>query len=93
VLLKAIGNDGSLTGTGTLTCESRIMGGVLITADGTNNATVIARRLNSAGKIVFKIVTKSPLFTTGPIGLEDTQALYYDVSGTGAAAQFFEWVE
>lgn len=93
MLLKAIGDDGALAGTGTLTCESRIMGGVLITADGTNNATVIVRRENSSGKQVFDLVTKSPIFITGPIGLVGTQALYYDVSGTGAAAQFFEWVE
>jgi len=69
------------------------MGGVLITADGTNNATVIVRRENSSGKQVFDLVTKSPVFITGPLSLDGSQALYYDVTGTGAAAQFFEWVE
>ena len=92
MLLKAIGNDGAVSGTGTLVCESRIIGGVLITADGTNNATVVLRKDNSAGKQVFDLVTKSPIFPTGPISLE-SQTLYYDVSGTGAAAQFYEWVE
>lgn len=93
MLLKSIGNDGALAGTGTLVCESRVMGGVLITADGTNNATVIVRKDNSAGKQIFDLVTKSPIFITGPIALDGSQTLYYDVSGTGAAAQFFEWVE
>jgi len=92
MLLKAIGNEGALTGTGTLTCESRIMGGVLITADGTNNATVIVRKDNSSGKQIFDLVTKSPAFISGPISL-GSQILYYDVSGTGAAAQLYEWVE
>lgn len=93
MLLKAIGSDGALAGSGTLICESRIMGGVLITADGTNAAIVVVRRENASGKQIFDFSTKAPLFITGPIGLEGTQALYYDVSGTGAAAQFFEWVE
>lgn len=92
MLLKALGIDGALAGTGTLTCESRIMGGVLITADGTNNATVIVRKDNSSGEQVFDLVTKTPVFITGPISLKG-QTLYYDVTGTGAAAQFFEWVE
>lgn len=92
MLLKPIGNDGAVSGTGTLTCESRVLGGVLITADGTNNATVIVRKDNSTGKQIFDLVTKAPLFITGPMSAE-SQTLYYDVSGTGAAAQLYEWVE
>ena len=93
MLLKALGTDGALTGTGTLTCESRILGGVLITADGTNNATVIVRKDNSSGDQIFDLVTKTPVFITGPITNKGSQTLYYDISGTGAAAQFFEWIE
>ncbi len=93
MLLKAIGNDGSLTGTGTLVCESKVMGGVLITADGTNAASVTVQTDNSSGKTIFELSTKSPLFIAGPISNGGSQTLYYTVSGTGAAAQFFEWVE
>ena len=89
--LKAI-NDGSVTSTGTMTCESLVLGGVLVTADSTNNATVIVRRTDGSGKQIFKIVTKSPGFFAAPISTEGEDTLYYDVSGSGAAAQFFEWV-
>lgn len=84
--------DGSVTSTGTVTCESRILGGVLITADGTNDATVTLQKDNSGGVTIFEMVSKSPIFITGPIRA-DTQTLYYSVSGTGAAAQLYEWVE
>ena len=93
MLLKALGNDGAVTGTGTFPVALGMLGGVLITADGTNNATVILRREDSTGKQVFDLVTKSPTFIAAPIGLEGSKVLYYNVSGTGAAAQFFEWVE
>lgn len=93
MLLKALGTGGAVTSTGTLTCESRIMGGVLITADGTNNCTVIVKKDNASGDQVFDIVTKSPIFVAAPISLGSTQTLYHDVSGTGGAAMFFEWVD
>lgn len=83
--------DGTVTSTGTLTVDSRIIGGVLITADGTNNATISIKRDDTNGKEVFNIVTKQPAFIVGPVSLEDTTAAYYSVSGTGAAAQFYEW--
>jgi len=93
-------SDGSIAtgGTGTLTFNSRILGGVLITANGTNDATVTLQSNNASGFTVFKLVTKSPIFVAGPISIKDanddpTNAGYYSVSGTGAAAQFFEWAE
>jgi hypothetical protein len=92
MLLKAI-TDGSVAATGPMKVPSGILGGVLVTTDGTNAAVVIVRRNDANGKAVFKISTKTPLFITGPIGMEGTQDAYYDVSGTGAAAQFYEWNE
>lgn len=89
--LKAI-NDGSVTSTGSMTCESKVFGGALVTADSTNNATIIVRRNDGSGKQIFKIVTKSPGFFAAPILTEGTATLYYDIAGSGAAAQFFEWV-
>ena len=85
-------SDGSVIGTGTLTFDSRILGGVLVTADGTNDATITVQENNSDGTKVFQIVTKSPIFVAGPITI-GSQAGYYSVSGTGGAAQFYEWVE
>lgn len=84
--------DGSVTGTGVATFQSRILGGVAITADGTNDATITLQRNNSSGFTVFKIVTKSPLLIAGPISI-GTQAGFYTVTGDGAAAQFYEWTE
>lgn len=85
-------SDGSVTGTGTLQFDSGILGGVLITANGQNDTTVTMQITNSSGSKVFDIVTKSPIFVAGPINL-GVQIGYYAVSGTGAAAQFYEWVE
>ena len=85
-------SDGSVAGTGTLTFESRILGGVLITADGSNDTTVTLQRDNSDGFTVFKIVTKSPIFVAGPLSL-GSQAGYYSVTGTGSGCQFYEWAE
>lgn len=96
MLLKAL-TDGSVTGTGTFAFQSSyqggLLGGVLITADGTNAATVTVQRNDSNGKTVFKLVTKTPLMIKAPISMEGAQGGYYSVSGTGAAAQFFEWCE
>ena len=84
-------SDSSVTGTGTSTFQSRILGGVLITANGTNDATVTLQADNSSGTNVFKLVTKSPIFVAAPIDI-GSQAGYYSVTGTGGAAQFYEWV-
>ena len=78
--------------TGTIKFQSGIMGGVLISADGTNAVTVTLQADNSDGKTVFSIVTKQPMFPTAPIGL-GSKVGYYSVSGTGGEVQFFEWVE
>ena len=91
MLLRAI-TDGSVTNTGTVDVPNRVLGGVLITADGTNNATVIVRKTDSNGTQVFKLVTKSPVFVAAPISMEGATQAYYSVTGTGAAAQFYEWV-
>lgn len=91
MILKPL-SDGSVTGTGTLAVGTGILGAVLITADGSNDATIKLHADNSDGEVVFQIVTKSPLFPAGPIRI-GSQALYYDVTGTGAAAHIYEWVE
>jgi len=90
MILKPV-SDGSVSGTGTLTFDSGTLGGVLITANGTNDATVTLQEDNSNGTRVFQIVTKSPIFVAGPIRIGSTSG-YYSVTGTGAAAQLYEWV-
>ena len=90
MILKPV-SDGSIAGTTTLTFQSQVLGGVLITANGTNDATVTLQRDNSNGTTVFKIVTKSPIFVAGPIQI-GSKAGYLSATGTGAAAQLYEWV-
>ena len=90
MILKPITN-GNATGTGTVDVESKKLGGVLITADGTNNAVVILRNDSSTGFEIFDISTKQPLFIQAPISVSDK--LYYNISGTGAAAQLYEWID
>lgn len=97
MLLKPATN-GAVSGTGTAFIESRILGAVLISTDGTNAAVVTVQKDDSSGRTVFSISTKTPLFIMGPIGIRDTanaasQQAYYSVTGTGASAQFYEWVE
>ena len=94
MLLKPV-SDGPVTtagqATGTLTFESRILGGALISGDSSTEGVVTLQQDNSSGKTVFSIKTKQPMFITGPIQL-DRQAGYYTVSGSGGEVMFFEWV-
>ena len=89
MLLRAK-TDGSISGTGTISMASPTLGGVLITADGTNNATVIVRKINSSGERIFHVVTKQPLWVGAP--MEAASVIYYDISGTGASAQIYEYI-
>ena len=96
MILKPV-SDGTVTDTGVLSFASNILGGVLISANGTNDAIVTLQSDNSSGFTVFSITTKSPIFIAGPISIVDangdtTVAGYYSVTGTGAATQFYEWV-
>lgn len=86
-------SEQAIAGTGTLSCPAKTLGGVLISADGTNAATVKLRSDNSSGPVTFHLVTKSPIFVTGPFSNNGSVAVYYDISGTSALAQIFEWVE
>ncbi len=91
MILKAI-NDGKVSSTGSMTVESGMIGGILVTTDGNNAAVITIQRNDSSGKKVFDISTLSPGMITVPLTLEDTTTAYYSVTGTGASAQFFEWV-
>lgn len=91
MILRALTN-GAITAVDTVTVKSGIIGGVLITADGTNNAVLAIRRVDASGKRIINVTTKIPLWVTGPFHMEDTDRAYVDISGTGAAVQVYEWV-
>ena len=76
-----------------MNCPSGNLGGVIITTDGTNAAVVIIQINNDVGKKVFDISTKTPgVFILNPISLEGSTVIYYSITGTGAAAQLYEYV-
>ena len=91
MILKPL-TDGSTSGTGLLACNAAF-GGALITADGTNDATVIVRRNSDTGTQIFKVVTKASGLIAAPFDLGDSNQIHYSISGTGAAAQLYEWVD
>jgi len=91
MLVKTLTN-GSVDGTGTLTCDSGVIGGILITTDNTNQGTVILRRDSSTGKQIIEIKTVTSMWISGPFSMEGTNKAYHNVSGTGCEAQFYEWV-
>lgn len=92
MVLRPITN-GAVTGIQSLTIASCIVGGVLISADSTNAAIVTIQRNDASGKQIFSISSKVPLWIAGPISAEGTSTIYVSISGTGAAAQIYEWVE
>lgn len=92
MLLKTL-TEGSVSGTNTLTIDSQILGGVLISTDGTNAAVVVVRRNDPNGKIIFQMSTKTPVFASGPFSTEGTPTVYLSVSGTGGTAQLYQWIE
>lgn len=87
-MLRPITN-GKVSGTLTTKCSSGVIGGVLITADGTNDATVVLHADNSDGHIALEVATKNSLWVPGPIHL-GSRTLYYSITGTGATAQIYE---
>jgi len=80
-------SDVALNGVGTVRIRSKVLGGVLISADGTNDATV---RLTAGGDVVFYLVTKTPAFICAPILLK-SETLNISCTGTGASCFIYEW--
>ena len=84
-------SDGSISGTGLLDIPSHAIGGVLITTDGTNAATVILREEKSTGKYLFEFGGKEAQFV--PVQIQcDNDKLYFSISGTNALAMIYEYV-
>ena len=90
-LLKALTQD-KVSGTGTLTVESMIFGGVLITTDNSTLGTVEIRRDNSQGKVLQGITTATSMWINGPFSMEGTDQLYYSVTGSGCEVFLYEWL-
>jgi hypothetical protein len=81
-------SNGSISGTGTVELESTIVGGVLVSTDGTNAATVIIKDLDNNGETVISYSGKEAIWIDGDFYCQSGTA-YYAISGTGATAQIF----
>ena len=91
MLIKALTN-GRISGTGSLDVSSGILGGALITTNGSDAVTVTVQRVDSGGKTIFSVSTTVPMFAAGPMSLEGATTAYYSISGTGGTAQLYEWI-
>ena len=93
MILKSL-TDGSIAGTGFLEIQSGIFGGALITADGTNAAVVTiaesSEKYEKDGLAIFEVSSKTPIAPFAPY--KSSRWVYYSITGTGGAAQLFEWV-
>lgn len=87
--------NGAITGTGTVVLDGHhqsggLFGGVLVSCDGENPAVIQVRKNNASGELLVDVSTVSPCFLPGPIIVDNTQVLYYSITGTGALAQLYE---
>jgi len=84
--------DGAVSGKGTFELQGEgSIGALLVTTDGSNAAAVVLRKNNASGARLFDMSTKGTVFQSPKVAVRDTSVVYYDVSGTGAKAQFYEW--
>lgn len=91
MLLKVLTNT-SVDGTGTVTCPSRILGGLLITTDNSTVGTVIIKREDTNGKEIIKIATATTMWINGPFSMEGTDVVFFSVVGSGCKVHLYEWV-
>lgn len=84
--------DGAVSSTGILNMASPILGGVLFGVDGTNAGTLkIHKGPDAKSPVIFHLsAIKVPVFITCEI--QAAPQIYYNVSGTGATVQIYEYV-
>jgi len=81
--------DGSISGTGTIESQSQIVGAIALSTDGTNAGTVVLRKDDSLGDVIYSISGKEAMHI--PISLPvDADVWHYSITGTGCTAQVFE---
>jgi hypothetical protein len=94
MFLRSLTN-GKIAGTGTINVKDLNVKAlkVLISTNNSAAAAVILRKNDASGEKIFDIST----ITAGdypfqPVLLENTDVVYYDITGTGAAAQIYGYI-
>lgn len=80
-----------VTSTGTITLTRQRLGGFDLNCDGTNEGTLIIRDTDSSGKVLVNTGSVVGKTMIAPIPCSGT--VYYSVSGTGADAMIYEWLD
>lgn len=79
-------------GSDTVQCPQQKLGGLLITADGTNTVTVTVRKTNAEGELIIDAFqTRSSMFLAGPFDTAPATAIHYTLAGAGGGMQVFAW--
>lgn len=84
--------DSVKTGTGTVQMDGYLFGGVDLNSDGTNTGTVIIHEDSASGKVLVSFSSVVGKTIIAPFKAK-TKTIYYSISGTGADAMLYEWVE
>ena len=91
MILRKLTN-GKISGTGEIDVPSRLFGGALISTNSSNAAAVVIRENDVNGDIIFDLSTISPAMVSAPFDISGADKIYYSISGTGASAQLYEWI-
>ena len=84
--------NGTVTGTGEITLDSRLFGGIDLNADGTNAGVAVIRDNDASGTILIDTSSITGKTIIAPFRAPSGK-IYYSVTGTGADAMLYEWVE
>ncbi len=86
-------SSGAITGTGIITLSGNRFGGGRFLADGTNSGTVlIYDGIDNTGILLFELSNKLSMTDYAPIICKE-KSIYYNISGTGASFQPYEWID
>ena len=85
-------SDGAISGTSTIDLDEKLFGGVDLNCDGTNAGTVVIRDENASGKIIIDTSSITGKTIIAPFRAK-SGTIHYTISGTGATATLYEWVE
>jgi hypothetical protein len=83
---------GAVSGADTISLDQNVFGGFVLSTDGTNAGTVTIRDTDGSGTILAQVTSVQSLAFIQPIRA-DSGTVHYTISGTGASAMLYEWVQ